>query len=186
MMKIVLAALLLLAAGMAVIILVVRKRKSSANIGFEKKDIIVNQGVDVATGQIGSNQNKYFKGMSGEVSDTICIQQMSVQGYIPQNPYTQIIFCNVETGRTVTKNLAGSLELGRGMWEGSQFLHISENRMVSNRHCRILRENGIVYVEDLQSRNHTYLNNRQVVQRMRLKSGDIIALGTEQFRITFY
>ena len=184
--KIILAVSIILAAGIVIIVFIVRKNNCSENTGIGKKDVIVNQGINVVTGQIGSNQNKYFKGMSSEIADTVYIKQMSEQRAVPQNLYTQIIFCNMKTGNTVTMNLLHHLDLGRGMWEEPEFLHISENRMVSNRHCRILRENGEFYLEDLKSSNHTYLNNSRVLQRMRLKSGDIVALGPEQFRITFY
>lgn len=183
--KIIVAVLFVLAAGAGIAVFVVRKMNSSKSSNLGKRNIIVNRGINVATGQIGSNQDKYFRGMSGEI-DTICINQMQKQGYVPPNSYTQIIFCNMESGHTITKNLTGCLDLGRGTWEETSFLHISENPMVSNRHCRILRENGAVYLEDLNSRNHTYLNNRKVAQRMQIKSGDIIALGPERFSITFY
>ncbi len=184
MLKIILAVFLVLAAGLLAAVFFIRKINSLDNGEYTQKDVIVNQGIDVETGQIGKNQNKYFRGMSGEIPDTICMDQ--VQGYVVQNPYTQVIFCNLASGRTVTKNLTDSLDLGRGTWAEEGFLHISDNRMVSNRHCRIVREKGMVCLEDLQSRNYTYLNGKRLKQRARLKSGDIIALGPEQFQIKFY
>ncbi len=47
---------------------------------------------------------------------------------------------------------------------------------VSREHAHILRVNGQFYVEDLQSRNHTYVNNEEVTQRRLLKDGDKIRI----------
>ncbi len=186
MLKILLAVFLILAVGLLIAVLFIRKLNRLENRDLTSKHIIVNQGVDVETGQFGRNQNKYFRGMSGEIPDTIYMNQIQREDYVVQNPGTQIIFCNLKSGCTVTTNLTDCLYIGRGTWKEEGFLHISDNRMVSNRHCRILRQNGVIYLEDLQSRNYTYLNGRQIKQRMKLKSGDVIALGPEQFQVKFY
>jgi serine phosphatase RsbU (regulator of sigma subunit)/pSer/pThr/pTyr-binding forkhead associated (FHA) protein len=47
---------------------------------------------------------------------------------------------------------------------------------VSREHAHILRVNGQYFVEDLQSRNHTYVNNEEVTQRRLLNDGDKIRI----------
>ncbi len=45
------------------------------------------------------------------------------------------------------------------------------DRSISRQHCRIFREDGHYWVEDLGSTNHTWLNDEQV-ERARLRDGD--------------
>lgn len=47
---------------------------------------------------------------------------------------------------------------------------------VSRQHARIVRDAGGYFVEDLNSRNGTYLNGKPVTQRARLHSGDRVQL----------
>jgi hypothetical protein len=53
----------------------------------------------------------------------------------------------------------------------------------SREHAHILRVNGHYFVEDLQSRNHTYVNNEEVTQRRLLNDGDKIRIC--DFQATF-
>lgn len=58
---------------------------------------------------------------------------------------------------------------------------------ISRFHCRILKENGVLFLEDLNSTNGTYLNGIKLVpnQPVRLEAGDEFWLATrsERFRI---
>jgi sigma-B regulation protein RsbU (phosphoserine phosphatase) len=56
------------------------------------------------------------------------------------------------------------------------------NSAVSRRHAVITRSQGAYYVEDLNSRNHTYLNQRQVTTRTPLKTEDRIKICDYLFR----
>ena len=47
---------------------------------------------------------------------------------------------------------------------------------VSRRHARIFREGTHYYIEDLNSKNHTYVNDQRV-RKARLKDGDEIKIG---------
>jgi hypothetical protein len=51
----------------------------------------------------------------------------------------------------------------------------------SRRHAQISVENGVVFVDDLDSTNGTKVNGRRV-QRQRLANGDLITIGTTSFR----
>jgi len=55
---------------------------------------------------------------------------------------------------------------------------------VSREHAQILRVNGQFFIEDLQSRNHTYVNNEEVTQRRLLKNNDKIRIC--DFQATFH
>ncbi|MEO6834341.1 MAG: FHA domain-containing protein [Candidatus Tumulicola sp.] len=49
---------------------------------------------------------------------------------------------------------------------------------VSRRHARFESRNGVVYVDDLRSRNGTFLNGRRVTEAIEVREGDAIDVGT--------
>jgi serine phosphatase RsbU (regulator of sigma subunit)/pSer/pThr/pTyr-binding forkhead associated (FHA) protein len=57
-----------------------------------------------------------------------------------------------------------------------------ETPAVSRRHAAIVRENGSYYIEDLNSRNGTFLNDQRVVDRSPLGDGDLLAICDQEFR----
>src|SRR5262245_16280317 len=50
------------------------------------------------------------------------------------------------------------------------------NNAVSRQHAQILRANGQFFIEDLKSRNRTYVNNQEVNARTALKDDDRIKI----------
>lgn len=54
---------------------------------------------------------------------------------------------------------------------------------VSRRHCRLTRVDGQVYVQDLESRNGTYVNGQRAERPLRLLSGDQLCLGPVPFTV---
>src|SRR6188768_4517408 len=53
---------------------------------------------------------------------------------------------------------------------------------VSRRHAMILRERGHYFVEDLQSRNGTFLNDTRIADRAPLGEGDRLVICDQEFR----
>ncbi|HEX5470813.1 MAG TPA: SpoIIE family protein phosphatase [Lacipirellulaceae bacterium] len=53
---------------------------------------------------------------------------------------------------------------------------------VSRRHAAVLRDRGRYYVEDLQSRNGTFLNTTRVTERAPLDEGDQLVICDQEFR----
>lgn len=52
---------------------------------------------------------------------------------------------------------------------------------VSRQHCAITEDNGDYYLEDLKSRNGTFVNDEAVLQRRRLYDGDVIRVCEVEF-----
>jgi sigma-B regulation protein RsbU (phosphoserine phosphatase) len=59
---------------------------------------------------------------------------------------------------------------------------IIPNHAVSRQHAQISHTGGRFYIEDLQSRNRTYVNNQEVTQRTPLKDNDRIKICDYLFR----
>lgn len=55
---------------------------------------------------------------------------------------------------------------------------------LSRRHARIILRGGLPFLEDLGSRNGTYVNDEQVLAPRALQGGDTIRLGSVQLRVT--
>ena len=55
----------------------------------------------------------------------------------------------------------------------------------SRRHCAFTLRQGRVWVEDLGSRNGTFLNGTRLSNAQPLKAGDRLALGRQPFRVCF-
>ncbi len=66
------------------------------------------------------------------------------------------------------------VEIGRSKAAGIA-LHDPE---VSRHHARLSSRDGVVYLEDLGSRNGTFLNGRRVTEAIELREGDEIDVGT--------
>lgn len=59
---------------------------------------------------------------------------------------------------------------------------VLKDRLLSSKHCRIIRLDGKWYVEDLGSTNGSFLNDRRVSSAV-LKTGDVLKLGRYSFRV---
>jgi hypothetical protein len=56
-----------------------------------------------------------------------------------------------------------------------------KDRFLSKFHARIIHDENMYFLEDLNSANGTYLNDELIKDAIELKSGDIIKLGQLQF-----
>lgn len=82
------------------------------------------------------------------------------------------------SGRKQTFGLGESFSLGR---EDSNDLPLPDDHAVSRRHARVRRIGDVIVVEDLGSRNGTFVEREGKRQRvgipMQLRSGDVICVG---------
>jgi phosphoserine phosphatase RsbU/P len=59
---------------------------------------------------------------------------------------------------------------------------VIDNAAVSRQHAQIVQEHGEFFVEDLRSRNHTYLNGARLDAKTLLKDADEVKIGDVVFR----
>lgn len=85
----------------------------------------------------------------------------------------RVVLDVVEMGRRRMFEGRPPFEVGRGTVD--LVLHDAE---VSRRHLRFESRNGIVYVNDLKSRNGTFLNGRRVTEAIEVRDGDAVDAGT--------
>ncbi|MBQ3442792.1 MAG: FHA domain-containing protein [Selenomonadaceae bacterium] len=81
-------------------------------------------------------------------------------------------------GRIVFKIDCDNITVGR---EHELKDYLAAKTFVSRRHCRLTLENNELFVEDLNSANGTYVNNRKIFQKTKLAKSDEIGLGGAVF-----
>ena len=77
--------------------------------------------------------------------------------------------------RGETFALGGELTVGRG---GGCGIVLGDDTFVSQVHARLYRRDGDVYVEDLGSRNGTFVNGEAIGGATRLRRGDQVQFGS--------
>lgn len=70
--------------------------------------------------------------------------------------------------------LDGEIIVGR---ENAMQEYLAEKIFVSRKHCRFSVEGDDIFVEDLNSANSTYVNNKKIFGRTKLSKGDEVGLG---------
>lgn len=118
----------------------------------------------------------------GEWSDSDTI----VEGYKSNlSAYKQVklVFTNCNTGQITQKNIGEYMEVVRGDDTDDNRVFGIKSRNVSKRHCCFTVRNGMVFLRDLGSTNHTYINRRQVTKETVVKTGDIISFGSETYEL---
>ena len=62
--------------------------------------------------------------------------------------------------------------------------HVINNPLVSSAHAQIIKKEGNLFIKDLNSSNHTYVNGTQIGnEAVMLHNGDVIRLAKEEFKV---
>jgi hypothetical protein len=89
----------------------------------------------------------------------------------------------VASGKSAGRSIAikrNKLLIGRA--EQCDIRPLSEE--VSRRHCQVTVGPAEVWVEDLGSRNGTYVNNVRIAERTKVADGDLIKVGSLELRVS--
>lgn len=77
-------------------------------------------------------------------------------------------------GQFAYKVASDDITIGR---ENTMGEYLSVKSYVSRAHARVTRENNELYIENLSSTNFTYVNNKKITEKAKLRDGDEIGLG---------
>lgn len=89
----------------------------------------------------------------------------------------------IASGKNAGRSIAikrNKLLIGRA--EQCDVRPLSED--VSRRHCAVTVGPAEVWVEDLGSRNGTYVNNARIAERTKVSDGDLIKVGSLELRVS--
>jgi pSer/pThr/pTyr-binding forkhead associated (FHA) protein len=160
------------------IIAVILICRSSKNIKHHS-EIHFSGGANIDTGQISSDNN-YFKGITVDTDNTY----IAANNFKAKENYPQFITIFNLNDLTQTKiEIYEQLFIGRAV--GNEIFTIKNDNTVSKIHCKIFKSNGQLYVCDLNSSNHTYLNDTMVQSEVVCKCNDVLKIGKTELRIIF-
>ncbi len=161
--------IILLVAVVIVLLIVIMSFlvKSQRKQRHNRSDVHISGGVNIETGQVTSDRN-YFRGMDFDQRDTLVVTNTG-------KPKVNITLTDNKSGKSYKFNICGSVVLGRAKDVG--IVTITGDNMISHKHCELYYYDGSVYLRDLNSANHTYLNGEQVLHSIICKSGDTIKIG---------
>lgn len=144
---------------------------------FSRNDVHINGGADIQTGRVSRDQN-YFKGITGKLGGTVVVEgsRAKSRGFF-------IEIMNISNGDKADFNVNNELIIGR--ISGENVYALPNDLMVSKQHCRLFVSGSDLYLEDLGSANHTYLNGTIITEPTHIQSGDTIRLGKTELGIVY-
>lgn len=77
-------------------------------------------------------------------------------------------------GQYAYKIPGNEIVIGR---ENAMSDYLAAKSYVSRAHAKLTIEDGVLYIENLSTTNFTYVNNKKIVKKTELKSGDELGLG---------
>lgn len=95
------------------------------------------------------------------------------RGRARRGPRLHVIEPPTRRGEDV--ELDEEITVGRG---GGCALLLAEDHFVSTLHARVYKRGSDVWVEDLESRNGTFVNGKAITKAVRLKAGDHVQFGS--------
>jgi len=144
----------------------------------QSKKVLVRNGVDINKQILGNAKGEYFTG-NLERHNTCYVK----------NPGTRwrVVIDNLNTKERSYWEFTSQMWIGRtGGGQNCEIkMTVAGDGRVSRNHCKIYEGNGILYLQDLNSKNHTFLNGTILTEAACLHNGDVIQVGDTQLRIQF-
>lgn len=144
----------------------------------QRKKVLVKNGVDVKKQVLGGEKGEYFTGNLEERGTRYV--NLAIPSY-------RVVFDNLNTRERLCMKFTRQMWIGRADGDSNEKgkLKLSGDEKISRNHCMIYENGGILYLQDLNSRNHTYLNGKVITDIVCLQNGDVIQVGDTQLRLQY-
>lgn len=126
-----------------------------------------------------TKRNNYYETLSDEVELTKVLSA----GHQLNNAGIPIRLKNLKNSRSYSLTVCPELIIGRMEIDG--VFTINGDSAISKKHCRLFINDNALWIEDLKSANHTFLNGQTVSSPIPVKSGDELQVGNTHLMI-FY
>lgn len=170
--------LILITVALVLAVLIIAVGIVFSNKKRKPSEIHFSGGADLENGRLSSDNN-YFKGVSGALSETFVVDEHR-SAASDFNRY--VVIKNLANSSSEKVVIKDSLVVGRANEKG---MYSINDKSVSKNHCSLTVKNRKLYLSDLNSSNHTYLNGIQVRQDAEVHSGDIIKIGNTKLMISY-
>ncbi len=139
--------------------------------------IHVSGGASLDDGRVTTDKN-YFKGLSDNLGGTI----------VTNNNYRQpkafnAALVNKSTGKRANVYINDIMVIGRVKGDG--IYSIESDTLVSKKHCKLIVRDNKLFISDLNSTNHTFVNGKKIYQDFELHNGDCIKIGNTRLEVKF-
>lgn len=94
--------------------------------------------------------------------------------------YPKLILTNAKTNDFMILPLYAETTIGR---KPDSDLVLPDTT-ISGLHCKVLNEDGTIYIQDENSTNGTFVNGERIFQKTELHKGDKILLGKQEFNVS--
>lgn len=150
----------------------------------EQQIYISKKGVHLDSGSLGGGSGELFSGNGKESMDTLMVSGNQNQGRGVRVSGYSVRLQNLNGGQVYEGSFYHEMILGRGNCGNgeNEGIHFSYDS-ISRKHCRIFREEGRFYIEDLGSSNGTCLNGKKITEPEQLRRGDVLKIGYEKFSV---
>ncbi len=143
-------------------------------------NITVRDGVDVTNQRYGDTKGSYFEGSDLPDTNTVLVKESARR-------YWTIMLDDMGTGERHTFTFSFELLIGRTPPKNASQVKfvLGRDTTVSGEHSRIYEMRNRLVIEDLGSRNSTYLNGMRVDQPTEIPMWGQIRIGQSSFRVVY-
>ena len=144
------------------------------------KHIFVSNGVNLKTMRYGKEPGERFPPTGELDGGTVIVEGNAL-------PACTITLSNMQTGAQYTKSFRTEVYLGReqiGDRHDNKIV-IEGDNSISRTHCRIRYLNHQLLLDDLNTKNHTYLNGMQVRGTSVINQNDELQIGGTKLSVRF-
>lgn len=152
-------------------------RKSS--VGSGGHPVHIKGGADIELGFIVDEKN-YFKGLLDDRCDTVLIDMNNKNN---SDAPLKVTLKNMNDMSITTLLIKDSAVIGRIDSDGSTY--VIEDTSVSKKHCVLYLYSGSLFIRDLNSTNHTYVNDQRITKDTVLRDGDRLKVGRTEFIVSY-
>ena len=164
------------------IVLVIVRQKYGNKKQYNPSKIIVHGGKSVELDG-GEYADRGLRGFMDNRRGTLLT---GLEDYMDSARVSAVKIClvHIVTGATYEAEVTGELLIGRkNIGYTTAYLEIPDSSKISKKHAMLSRFGDQLYIQDMGSANHTWINGNMVFQKTAIKSGDILKLGSSQYRI---
>lgn len=163
--------------GILLAVMITRKQKKTSDSIY--KHVSVRNGVNVQDKSYGSRSGIHFDSPNDSKGTVLADGNRRIRCILE--------LTNMGTGEVYTFQLNDKLRIGRAKGKPGyeEKLVLPLDSQISRDHCMIMLDRNSLLIQDLNSHNHTYVNDQQITSVTPLMPGDVITVGFTRLKVRY-